>query len=62
MWMLLGADVGPQWLWLNVGILLMGGILGLNHVSFRPRTGLALTVLAIFLVVCWIVVADELKA
>jgi hypothetical protein len=62
MWMLLGADVGPQWLWLNVGILLMGAILGLNQVSLRPRTGLALTIVAILLVVCWIVVADELKA
>ena len=59
---ILASEIGPQWWWLNIGILLLAGILRLNAVPFRPRTGLALVVGCIFLVVGWIAVAAELKA
>lgn len=62
MWNVLTNAASMQWWWLLVGVALMAGILRLHDVRFQPRTGAALTVVAIFLVVCWIVVARELTA
>ena len=62
MWNALTSAVSTQWWWLIVGVALRAGILLLHDLRFQPRTGLALTVIALFLVVCWIVVARELEA
>jgi hypothetical protein len=62
MWSVLASAITIEWWWLMVGVALMAGILRLRHVAFRPHTGLALTVVALVLVVCWIVVARELTA
>jgi hypothetical protein len=62
MWSVLTISASMQWWWLMVGVALMAGILLLHDARFQPRTGVAMTVAALFLVVCWIVVAHELTA
>ena len=62
MWSLVTSGISMEWWWLMVGVALMAGILLLHDVRFQPHTGVALTVAALFLVVCWIVVAHELEA
>ena len=62
MWSALTSAVSMQWWWLIVGVALMAGILLLHDLRLQPRTGVALTVIALLLVVCWIAVARELNA
>ncbi len=61
MWNLATNWISMEWWWLMTGIGLMAGILLLHDVRFQPRTGVAMTLFALFLVVCWIVVARELE-
>ena len=62
MWNLVTNGISMEWWRLMVGVGLMACILILHDVRFQPRTGATLTVAALFLVVCWIVVARELTA
>ena len=61
MWNLMTNWISMEWWWLMIGVGLMAGILLLHDMRFQPRTGVAMTLFALFLVVCWIVVARELE-